>query len=406
MSESTIGTMGPIFVPYPADQTPAVADVGREEGYFLLRVHSAQAAYWGSTWGSFINPAYQILVTSQVMLHPRTDQPVRGIQVARRIRRKQAVQLGLRSNLTDLVPTTLERVSVTLDFVLDRKDRLKALTGAINDSGFLGTLSMAEPTLATAKALGKAGGLILDAFLQPEERTPILQFTGDFNVGSRDLKAGYHVLLGSVDESNPLPRQIPKLEIRGRDLILDDQPVTKLSYVVLEVICTRARQRSGVADWDVRLRQAEDKASDFEQERNPTEESRKKTWNECSKLIQEARTLLRADPSVLPREANDIILAVYASCEKVFSGTSAGTRSPKAAVLAAITPTEITEARRMLQVPEAGNLEEDVRRYAEDVLAAKKLLATVAQKSKEADTTHDQVNAQERDLPEDNTPDD
>jgi hypothetical protein len=349
-----------------------------------------------------VNPARQVLVTSQVTLSPRTEQPIRGIQVARRIRRKQTVQLGLRSNLIDLVPTTLERVSVTLDFVLDRKDRLKALSGAINESGFLGTLSLAEPTLATARALGKAGGMILEAFLEPEERTPILQFTGDFNVGTRDLKAGYHVLLGSVDELYPLPTETPKLEIRGRDLFLNDEPITKLSYVILEVICTKARDRSNEAAWDKHLRQAEDKAGDFKYEREPTQEKRDKAWHECNELIQEARALLRADPSVLPREAEDIVKAVYRKCEEIFTGggsrAGGGTRS-------AVAPAELAAARRMLQVPESADLNSELMRYATEVHNARQVLEAVKAKSQEAETVHKQVTEDERSLPEDTTPD-
>jgi hypothetical protein len=398
-TRANVGTLGPIFVPHPAGQAPRVGTVSRGDGYFLIRVHSAQAAYWGSAWGTFWNPARRVLVTSQVDLYPRTSQSIRGIQVARRIRRKQAVQLGLRSNLIDLVPATLERVSIAFDFVLDRKDRLKALSEAINESVFRGALSLAEPTLATARALGNTAGKVMEAFLEAEERTPILQFLCDFNVGTNDLQAGYYVFLGTKDEKYPLPTQMPKVEIRGHDLLLDDKAITELSFVVLEVICTRARGRSDDAAWDKLLRAAENKASDFANQQKPTRKQRDSALGDCTELIQQARTLLRADPCVLPREAEDLVKSVYRNCEKIFSRLAGATRSanPVAAIAA---------ARRTLQVPESAELDRELTRYDEEVSAAQTILAELEQKNQEAESVCRKVTEAEKDLPEDTTPDD
>src|SRR5262245_7224139 len=137
-AQPIVGVVGPIFV--ALQQAPAVPAVKRDKGYFLIRIHSAQAAFQGTRWSNWRNPVKQLLVTSQVQLLPQVEQSLRGIQVARPFVPGQTRQLGLRPNLIDFVPATVERVAVNLEFILDRGDRLQALAGAINDSGFLRTL--------------------------------------------------------------------------------------------------------------------------------------------------------------------------------------------------------------------------------------------------------------------------
>jgi hypothetical protein len=93
----------------------------------------------------------------------------------------------------------MDKISVKLRLVLDQQDQLGALSGAINGSGFLSAISLAPATLATVKALVSASRGVVDAFLEAEAKRPILEFAGDFNIGTEDLQAGYHVLLVATD---------------------------------------------------------------------------------------------------------------------------------------------------------------------------------------------------------------
>src|SRR5262245_29549865 len=113
-SRPAVGTRTPIYVP-PVPH-PAVASVQKDNVHFLIRIHAAQASYKGDVWTNLRNAVKQVIVTSQVQIQPRTDEPVRHIQVSRRIRPGQAVELGLRSNFTDWIPAVVDKVSVDLAF--------------------------------------------------------------------------------------------------------------------------------------------------------------------------------------------------------------------------------------------------------------------------------------------------
>src|SRR4051794_36747236 len=107
----------------PSKPTSPVPTVAKNKGYFLIRIHAAQASYTGSRWANLRNAAKQVIVTSEVELKPWIDEPVRQIQVVRRMRPNEAVQLGLYTNLIDWIPTTVDKVSIKLNLILDQKDR-------------------------------------------------------------------------------------------------------------------------------------------------------------------------------------------------------------------------------------------------------------------------------------------
>ena len=110
----------------PRKPTSPVATVAKNKGYFLIRIHAAQASYTGTLWANLRNAAKQVIVTSEIELKPWIDEPVRQIQVVRRMRPNEAVQLGLHTNLIDWIPATVDKVSIKLNLILDQKDRLQS----------------------------------------------------------------------------------------------------------------------------------------------------------------------------------------------------------------------------------------------------------------------------------------
>jgi len=42
----------------------------------------------------------------------------------------------------------------------------------------------------------------------PQQRTPILQFTGSLNISSNDLQDGYYVIMGSMNPKKPLAASV------------------------------------------------------------------------------------------------------------------------------------------------------------------------------------------------------
>jgi hypothetical protein len=219
----TLGTTTPIYIPFETE--PKEVKAGGT--YFIIKIHSSQAAFTGHFW----EKVKRLIITSQVKLnHPLLgDEPLRAIQRAREVRPNRAEKLGLSSNLISLVPATMDRVSLSLEFVLDKENRLATLGGLINDDAFLAAVSLVPGAAMAARTIGRVSQKLIQSFLDPEERQPILQFSGDFNIAGGELKEGYYVVLGTRDEQAPLPRPLPGLELKGNELLSDGQPVVQWS---------------------------------------------------------------------------------------------------------------------------------------------------------------------------------
>jgi hypothetical protein len=305
------GTTTPCFIPRDGGQPIQVG-----QHYFALQVHSAQAAFSGHIW----EKARRLIVVSRVSLnHPLLgDKPLQALHRSREVRKGRAEQLGLAPNLINLVPATMDRVSVSIEFILDKENKLVKLTGLINDDSFLAAISLAPGAAMTAKTLGGLAGKLLNTFFQAEERQPILQFAGDFNLASGGLQEGYYAILGTRDDQNPLPRPLPSLSVQDGDLLAGGKPVTQWSYVLFDVQRLDARTRDlGVGQpWYAKLVEAEGIAQDVANDPLIGDEERTQKWQACQKLLRETRTLLNADPNYLPQEAKTIIQAAFVNCRE------------------------------------------------------------------------------------------
>lgn len=309
------GTTTPVFIPRDGGRPVRVG-----ANYFALQVRSAQAAFRGRIW----EKVRRLIVVSRVSLnHPLLgDRPLQALHRSREVQRGRAEQLGLSPNLINMVPATMDRVSVSIEFILDKENKLVQLAGLINDDSFLTAVSLAPGAAVAARTVGGLAQKLLDTFFQAEERQPILQFAGDFNLASGDLQEGYYAILGTRDDRNPLPRPLPKLSVREGDLLADGAPVTQWSYVLLDVHRLDARTRDlGVGQpWHKKLVEAENIAQDVENDPFIGDEERKGKWQACQKLLGQTRTLLNADPSYLPQEARAIIQAAFANCREQILG--------------------------------------------------------------------------------------
>lgn len=384
----TLGTLTPIYV--PPDATPPVAKIAKNQGYFLIRIHAAQASYKGTFWQNLRNAPKQVLVTSTVQLQPWINEPLPQIQAARRIRPNQAVQLGLRANLIDFIPAILDKVSIKLSLILDQKDRLAALSGAINGSGFLSTISLAEPTMATVKALGSASRAVLDAFLEAEAKKPILEFAGDFNIGTDDLRAGYYVLLGTVDEVTPLP-SAAQLTVLGTSLQVNGQSTEEWSYVILEVICSQARGRNPQAKWNKLLSDAEAQADRLVRMERPTKVQRDGALDKCRSLIDKADALIRDDPNYLPEEAQQIVASSFKTCQDKILAEA------KQRGVAAVTTADpwFSATRQALGFSQDADIDRIVSDYAAKLSVVNDLKKIRAQKDEAAEKLRRQVEAED-----------
>jgi hypothetical protein len=210
----------------------------------------------------------------------------------------------------------MTHVSISIEFIMDKENRLHALSGLINDDSFLTAVSLAPGAAMVSKTIAELAEKVITTFLPAEERQPILQFSGDFNLVTGKLQEGYYVILGTRDESKSFPDLLPSLRIENGDLVAGEDQVVQWSYVVLDVRSTevRTRELSAGAAWEARLREAEDEVQNVADNPFATDQDRQSAWEKCRNLLKEAQALLRADPDYLRHETENIVKASLSRC--------------------------------------------------------------------------------------------
>jgi hypothetical protein len=363
------GTTSPIYI--PRDTSTKMILPG--EGYFFVQIRGAQAAFTGAIWEKI----KRLIVTSQVSLnHPSFGtESLRAIQRSISVQKNRAEQLGMSPNVIRLVPATMSHVSISIEFILDKENNLAALGGLINDDAFLTAVSLAPGAAIVARTIGTLSQKLLQTFMKPEERAPILQFSGDFNLAN-GLRDGYYIILGTRDNNNPLPNPLPRLEIVNGSLLADGQQVTQLSYVIFDIqyVPARTRALNDGSAWHPKLNQAEDIASGIGNNPLATDKEKKEAWQSSLGLLKDAQVLLSADPNYLSREAQSIIKAAYAtSYSQIFNQESSrsGLAFPTNAVGA---ETDVIADRRSLSISPDENLEETLDQYAEQVAESRSII--------------------------------
>ena len=302
------------------------------EGYFRVRLHSAQAVFDGGLWRA----AEQLVVTSNVELHspPFDDAAVSAIHRVGRIQSGVPEQLGLTHDLVDLVPATMERLTVAVDFLVDTKSRFAPLLNVVNSGAFSAVVSFAPGGVAVAKSLTAVSKALAQELLGDDAQQPILRFVADLSVVSGEVSDSYRIFLGSRSTRWPLPRPLPSpedFEVRAGDLLLRGVPVTQWSYVVLGVDTVGARTRElGRAEaWYAKLNQVDVQVDDVADNPFASDGERRASWEKCRGLLKEAHVLLLDSPVYLRSEATSIIRTAYAQAhERLFAGASGSLGAP------------------------------------------------------------------------------
>lgn len=363
---ATTGTTAPIFVPRGAESQPI-----KPGEYFFVKVHSSQAAFRGSIF----DDVKQLVVSSRVNLHHAAlgDEEVFALQRARDVKKDRAEQLGLSQNLISLVPASMSNVTITVEFILDRENRLAALSKLINDNSFLAVVSLAPGAAAVAKTIGSLGQKLIQTFVPAKDHAPILQFSGDFNIGSGpdSLQDGYYVILGSRSERDPIPSPLPALEICPTSIRAGGQDITQLSYVVLEVtrLPVRTRETNAGALWDKKLNEAESLAQEVADNPFADDDMKREMWKKCEALLHEARSLLQADPNYTGTEAAAIYKTVYKKCGDLITGSV-----PEVGGKPFGFKVDVASQRQKMDIAVDENLDEVAAEYERQVENARRIL--------------------------------
>ena len=367
----TIGTNPtPYYVPF--DGSPET--IQTNEGYFCVQIYGAQAAFAGSFWTG----AQNLAITSQVNLnlgdqHNLGNQDLRSILQYRALNKNTAVQLGFSPLLVDFIPARMKHVSVSIEYLVDTKNYLKDIIGLIADKNLLSIVSLAPGAAMVAKTLGGLAEKIITTFVPADQRKPILQFSGDFDLAAQGLKEGYYIILGSHSQNNPLPPKAPALKVmEGGGLLLNNSPVTELSYVILKIRCTRSiRDRlMEQSSWYKKLGEAKRLAHDYVDDRFADADSAKKKeyWEkQCLPLIREARALLTEDENFLAAEVDLVYRQAYKECLDIITRKTA----TKFAGAAPSWQPDFAADRQFLGISKDEDLDARLGEYAEQVYKAR-----------------------------------
>ncbi|SHG44400.1 hypothetical protein SAMN04488109_0301 [Chryseolinea serpens] len=351
-----------------------------DQGYLSVQVYSAQAAFSGPWWIG----ARTLSIVSQVNLHldasnDLSNQDVRSIIQTREIEKDNAVQLGFSPMLVDFIPAKMKKLSVSIEYLVNARNYLRDLAGLIADKSLLSTISFAPGSAMVAKTLSGLSEKILASFLPAEERKPILQFSGDFNLALDGIKSGYYVILGSHSSKNPIPTDGLKLEIGDGGILKNNgEVVTQLSYVILKVGCVKAiRDRiSGQSEWRRKLREVKQLVQDYsedpfvEKEKNP----RKEFWEKsCLPKLRDISALLKADPNFLDEEIDLIYRQAYRECLEIINKESPTVRSGLKPMVTTTWQIDTQNDLQFLGIPVDEDMEPKLTMYADRLGKAKRV---------------------------------
>jgi hypothetical protein len=375
MPKPSTGTRPPIFIPFDANPQ----HVRPAHDYFVVQIHGAQAAFRGSIW----ERVKSLIVASQVNLnHPAFPEGgVRAIQRSHEVKRDRAEHLGLSTNLVNLVPAVMTHVSISIDFILDKENRLNLLAGLINSDAFLAAVSMTPVSATVARTVSGFAEKIINTFIPAQEREPILQFAGDLNLAGDGIREGYYVIVGTRDDEVGLPDVNARFEVVDDTLQIDGEAADWLSYVIFGVRRTEARGRdlNGGVAWDQRLREAEDEARSTLQDPLADDTERKAVWKKCMALIKEAQVLLRNDPNYHREEADKIVRAAILECQPLVTAPAVVMRGLETSTPASgPLPKDLSSHLAMLDVRPDEDLTKTAAEYMKQLRLSRNALAALA----------------------------
>lgn len=370
-------TIGTNPTPYYVPSRETDEAVTTDQGYFYIQVYGAQAAFTGPWWIG----AQSVLIMSQINLHlgdrhDLGDHDFRSILQYRALDKNTAVQLGFSPILVDFVPAKMKKISFSIDYLIDTRQYLRDLVGLITDKDLLSTISLAPGAAMAAKIIGGLAEKIVSTFVPQQERKPILQFSGDFDLADEGLKEGYHVILGSHTPENPLPTKAPTFEVvEGGGLLMNGRPVTQLSYVILKVGCTKSiRDRlTGDSPWRYKIQEARRLAADYADDpfADPDAMKKKEFWEkQCLPLLREVSALLKADPNFLDSEVELVYRSAYRECLDLITAKAVTRKSDSGQPVPAWKPDPLAD-RRFLGIPENEDMDARLNQYAEQLFQAR-----------------------------------
>jgi hypothetical protein len=310
-----IGTTSPIYIPREDSSGPIVPGTC----YLFVKIVAAQAVFPAN----LLDTAADLIITSQVSIDHREfkSPPIFNIQKKRQLKKNAIQQLGLSSNLIDVIPATMAQLAISIDFVLDKGNVLSPFKSLIDENLFTKAASFLPGPALVATTVSEFSKKIFSTFLDKDKRETILQLDADINIGSGTVLDGYYAVVSSHNKNIPLPEHNDNFDFKDGQLVIKNQPVTDLNYIVLDIhrVTSRSRSHDG-SPWEQKLLEAENLSLITGLNPLASTADKKAAWERCMDFLREAQLLLSYDLAYIAPEAASIIKLAFETCRlRIFS---------------------------------------------------------------------------------------
>ncbi len=300
------GTLGPIRLSLGDD---APLEVGTD--YFLVQVVAAQALISQGLIERWFYPARHVVVTSEVSLDAGAERlKLEGLQATRPISSGEGALMAIERNIIHLSPARAASFRLVFTYWMTTDDRIGQFGNLVRDDPAMRVaFGLAPAQIAVAQAVSGLVGKVLNVFLQREERQPLLQFEGDFNLAAGTVLPGRHAFISNAGTPEvSLALDPNKLSFKDKRLHYQERTIDHLSYAVLSIerVPVRGPNASPESRWYGKLQQARQLGTRAESLRNTPKEL-EKLRTEIRELIEGAQKLLHEDKRYHDWEAELII---------------------------------------------------------------------------------------------------
>jgi hypothetical protein len=301
--------------PYYPIQPDPVYPFELDNGYFLIKLRSAQAFFPAG----LLTQVDSLLLSSSVESTFMSGPAAQSLHKLTMIRKNTPSHLGVNTNLTDWLPArATDTVKITLNYTVTRGAPIKALVDRIEQLDLAAKVSVVRPDVAVAVKVTQIVANLLSSLLQEGGQTDVFTLAMDLNVA--DLKSGYYAVIGSrTDEVWP-----NMLQVDGNGRLTDrwGHDLSRHSYVVIQVLTLKRRGSEVLRDetWGELLQVGKDQALSAA---FGTEEERSKALQNWRANLTQVRMLARKDRAFLQKEVDGIIADAQLEVEqKLLSRTA------------------------------------------------------------------------------------
>ncbi len=320
MAFNAFGTTKALFLEEVNHITTETAkSIWKDTDYFTIQADSG----WVVFKGSIFDNVKKFVVVSKV--NPNSEalgnQLKEVINEPRQVVKNGSTSLGLSKNLITCCPASMDSVTIKFDFLIDHENKAAQMIELFNNQSIQKLLSL-TPVGTAAGSIGGATAALRNVFFPDTTNKPILQFVGEWDILARELKEGYYAILASYDKDNPLPSYTPRLTYDDKQLKANCEPITKWSYILLQVhrIPARGLEHGKGRHWYVLHDLVEKISQDVQNNVGLSKEERNGRFNACLTLLDEMQDLLHSDADYLRWEAQDIYLSALTKCRDKILG--------------------------------------------------------------------------------------